>query len=264
MENLPIDDLAQMHDFVSCISGPREENNDLLEFLNIIHYHTRFFLNDHPIFDRVKNLFDGCKISLTPDETIFRARKYDFSDNLKLQRQEGFWGFNRKDSFVPPIKFTQANRANSTGIPCLYTSKDIKTAIAETRPFLGNKISVSEIKPKRELKLFDFYIDPSRNYLEILRPPHSDLWLDIAIYFSRPYENSSKDEYLFTQCISDFLRLSSFDGIQYSSSLNEGGKNVAIFNCRNEDDCGDYDICEPMCSHTYIVNRIDHCFGRTS
>lgn len=253
-----------MHDFVSFISTPRKDNDDLLEFINILHYHTRFFLNDHPIFEHIKTLFDGCTITFTTHDTLYRARKYDLNDNKKIQIQEYFLGFDKNESFVPPIKKTQANRANSTGVPCLYTALEIKTAIAEIRPFLGNTISVAEIKSKRNLKLFDFYINPSNyNYIKKVKPPYSDIWLKLAISFSKPYEKTSNDEYLLTQCISEFLRLSGFDGIQYSSSLNEGGNNIAIFNCRSVCDGGNYEICEPVCSHTYIVNQIDHCFSKT-
>jgi hypothetical protein len=158
---------------------------------------------------------------------------------------------NKKDSFVPPKEHIKASLANAMGIPCLYTAKDQKTAIAEVRPFLGNEISVATIQPIRELKIFDLFID--HNYNEI-----ANIWFGLGLAFSIPYENTSKNEYLLTQCVSEYLKKSGFDGIQYSSSHNEGGKNIALFNCKHEYDGGKYDICEPTVSNCCIVKRIKH------
>lgn len=261
------EDLNQIHNFANFLATniitdkediESKENIAITEFIHKLYYKNRFFNENHSFFDYVSKLFDNLTIFLTPNESLFRARKIELEDNEKLGIEECFNGFDKKESFVPPVKKMQANRANSDGIPCLYTAKEIKTAIAEVRPFLGKKISIATIKPKANLKLFDLYFNPEQQYEEILKPPHSDLWLNIALKFSIPYENTSKNEYLFTQCISEYLQLSGFDGIQYLSSLCESGKNIAIFNCKHEDDHGNYDICEPICSHIYTVDKIDY------
>lgn len=42
--------------------------------------------------------------------------------------------------------------------------------------------------------------------------------------------NESPLDYLPTQYISDFIRSLDFDGVEYISTMHEGGKNLAVFN----------------------------------
>ena len=230
------------------------------EFKHKLHCENRFFNENHSIFDHIKKLFDDHTITLAQNELLFRARRIELININESDMENDFFGFGKKDSFVPPAKKVPENRANSKGIPCLYTAKEKKTAIAEVRPFIGNDISVAAIQPLRDLKLFDLFINLNLPYGEFLKQSPSDIWVNIALPFSIPYEYTSENEYLLTQCISEFIQLSGFDGIQYSSSLSEGGKNIALFNCRNEDDGGKYDICEPIYSHCCTVKRIEYNF----
>jgi len=100
--------------------------------------------------------------------------------------------------------------------------------------------------------------NPHQQYVDIIKPPHSEFWFNIVIEFSITYENTSRNQYLLTQCVSEFIRHEGFDGIQYSSSLHEGGKNIAIFNCKHEDDGGKYDICEPINSDIRFIISVDY------
>ena len=230
------------------------------EFDHKLHYENRFFNENHPVFDHIKKLFDDHTITLTQNELLFRARIIKPKDVIEPDMESDFFGFSKKDSFVPPVKKIPGNRVNSKGIPCLYTAKEEKTAIAEVRPFIGNDISVAAIQPSRDLRIFDLFINLDLPYGDFFKQSPFDIWINIALLFSIPYEKSSENKYLLTQCISEFIQLSGFDGIQYSSSLSEGGKNIALFYCRNEDDGGKYDICEPIYSHRCIVNRIEYNF----
>jgi len=207
-----------------------------------LYYENHYFLWNHLIFDYINEMLNVYIKKFSICEKLFRARRIENGDNKKLDDQKFFSGFNRKDSFVPPAKITRASRANLDRIPCLYVATDVKTAIAEVRPFLGKKISVATIEPAYELNLFDLYIDPNltssmcrlccnehfamdctdckENKADIKKTPFYKLWLKIAQEFSIPYENSSNYEYFLTQFISEYIRLNSdFDGIQYSSSL---------------------------------------------
>jgi len=254
-------ELKKINDFNNYITD-NDESKILENFKYILQYENRFFNENHPVFVCVKNLFDKHTIILSQNEILFRARKIEADDEEKVNKEEYFeeyfYGYNKKDSFVPQAKKIPANRANAMGIPCLYAAREEKTAIAEIRPFLGQDISVAIIRPLRDLKIFDLFIDPNLSYNEIEKKSSSSLWFGIAILFSFPYEKSTEKEYLLTQCISEYIKISGFDGIQYSSSLNEGGKNIALFNCKNEDDGGKYDICEPISSNCCTLNRIEY------
>jgi len=255
-------ELKKTYDFYNFIT-----NNDMTRLLDELktklHFKNRFFNDNHPVFAHIKKLFDDHKIVLAPNELLFRARKIKPEDERKsspADTERNFYGFNKKDSFVPQLKKMKENRANAKGIPCLYTAREQETAIAEVRPFAGNKISVAKIQLLHDLKIFDLFIEPNLSHDEVLKQSPSDLWFGIAFLFSIPYEDTSENEYLLTQCISEYIQLSGFDGIQYSSSLNEGGKNIVLFNCKNEDDGGKYNICEPICSNICTVKNIEHNF----
>jgi hypothetical protein len=242
-----------------------EENIALLDFSEKLKFTTRFFNNNHPVFKHIKKLFELSTIIITPEDLLYRARKIKNEDNdiyneknNKINIEDFFYGYDKKNSFVCLAKDVQANRTNSAGIPCLYTAREEKTAISEILPFIGTEISVARIRPSRNLKLFDLYFHPNQYYNDVVKPPRSDFWLSIAIKFSIPYEDTSFNEYLFTQCLSEYFKQEGFDGIQYSSSLNEGGKNIAIFNCKHEDDGGNYDICEPICSDIVFIRSINY------
>lgn len=257
-----LENLKEINDLSNCFYKNKKSIalDDLKYRLN---NNKGFLLSKHPVFGHIKKLFDEHTIFITPSEKFFRARivnDNDFNKFFKDGYLEGeFYGYNKKDSFVPRRLEMNENRANYRGIPCLYTAKEEETAISEIRPFIGNKVSVATLQAKGNLKLFDLSIDLNLIYT-YTKPPYSEFWLSLAVEYFIPYMRNSNKEYLLTQCISEYIQLSGFDGIQYSSSLNEGGINIALFNCLHEDDGGEYDICEPIESHTYTIKNIKHCF----
>ena len=264
MNDPKIIELKKIYDFYNFLSN-NTISKTLDEFKHKLHFENRFFNDNHSIFSCIKKSFGDHTIQLTKGELLYRARKIENEDGCKFCKdgyfEEGFYAYNKRDSYVPPLKIIKANRANTEGIPCLYAAKEEKTAIAEVRPFLGNEISVAGIQIKRDLTIFDLYLDLNIKDIEIIKLSSPDIWLGIAFAFSIPYENTSKNEYLLTQCVSEYVQLSGFDGIRYSSSLDENGKNIVLFNCKHIDDGGNYDIFEPISSHICIVNNIKHLYG---
>ena len=261
MNDLKILELKRNYDFYNFLAN-NGRSTVLDDFQKVLHHENRFFINNHKIFEHIKSLFDEYTIVLSMNELLFRARKVESNDVTKFctdeYNEEEFYGYNKKDSFVPLMKNINANRANAKGIPCLYAAKEEKTAIAEIRPFLGSTVSVATIKLVRDLKIFDLYFDYDMSNSDIVKLPLADIWFGLAFAYSIPYENSSQNEYLLTQCVSEYFQISGFDGIQYSSSLNEGGKNLALFNCKHENDFGKYETCEPISSHCCIIKNIKH------
>jgi hypothetical protein len=124
------------------------------------------------------------------------------------------------------------------------------------RPFKETLVSVATIELKQPLKLYKF--NYSENYSKLDEKTFWNtfpFWYVMLIdMFSVPCEFTNNDEYLVTQCISEYIRLSEkFDGILYKSSLDDNGENIAIFNFRNKK----YSLCEPINSQVYIVNSIN-------
>ena len=262
MEEPKVIELKKTYDFYNYLTK-NVVSKILEDFKHKLHFENRFFNETHPVFCYLKKTLEEHTNKLSQNDLVYRARiaeeKFNFCKEGYFE--EDFYGYNKKDSFVPPENKMQANRANAEGIPCLYAAKDEKTAVAEVRPFIGNRISVATIQVKRDLKIYDLFFDLSKSEKEIINYTPFKIWLGIAIAFSIPHENNAKNEYLLTQCISEYIQLAGFDGIQYSSSLDEGGKNLVLFNCKNIEDGGNYEICEPIFSHVCIVSSIKHRYG---
>jgi len=237
---------------------------------------------EHLLFASITELFDKFHpFDLKKEKIVYRARKVKLFEDIQTYDDDpiSFIGFGRKDSFSPPKGKTPKNRANFKGSPVLYVSTSKNTAIAETRPYKGNRISVSEIKIKKGLRLFDLCLstdhigshfmydhpfdDFAPNTLNDLEANYYNLKDKIACMFTIPYEFTENDEYLPTQFITEFIKNSSrFDGIRYTSSLSSDGENIAIFDCKNEEDCQckdeAYTVCEPISSSLYDVENIGY------
>lgn len=136
----------------------------------------------------------------------------------------------------PPETIVSNGRANPVGIPYLYATSDINTAIAEVRPSKGETVSVAEFKVKTVLILADL-----RNPKQTISPfelEDDDL---IQLYQDMPFlthlgEELSKFivpreaelEYLPSQYLCEFIKHIGFHGVIYRSSL-DSDDNYAIF-----------------------------------
>lgn len=123
-------------------------------------------------------------------------------------------------------------RANSKGIPCLYVSTHMDTALAEVRPWIGSLVSVASMLTVRELKIVNCTEESDRPFFLFGAPPeHWDtiVWCDIDDAYSRPVAPSDdRAEYVPTQIIAELFKASAFDGIAYRSALGDG-RNIALF-----------------------------------
>jgi hypothetical protein len=237
------------------------------KFVSELAHKSRFFC-EHPFLKEIEKAFGSQTIELPKGGHFYRARvldknsKANYKDNSysnpcdnRYRREEGFKGFNKKDSFVPPPKLTKENRASPKGIVYLYVSEDKHTAIAEIRPYMRNRVSVATIEVNENLKIFNLFderLTPGYNSIY----PFSTCLQLIADKFALPLNSESdEEEYLPTQYITEFIRKHEFDGIQYNSSLDSAGKNLVIFN---------YNKCAPISSDIFEIWDIEYCaLGQT-
>jgi len=141
-----------------------------------------------------------------------------------------------------PEKVTDG-RINARGIPCLYLASNEKTAISESRPWVGSYVTVAQFKTLRDLKMIDFSrgeINPMNvsvadldKLFKLKKPTPEEairtLWRWIDLAFSEPvYRNDNIADYVPTQIIAELFKTNSFDGIKYKSLFNNG-KNLALF-----------------------------------
>ena len=127
-------------------------------------------------------------------------------------------------------------RANPAGIPCLYGATNKETAMSETRPWTGAKISAGRFLTVRGLKIVDLSIgqendyDPELIFKKLTSKEIENLiWAQVGRAFSWPSTRDlSNADYAPTQIITEAIRRKNFDGIMYKSTLGSG-KSMALF-----------------------------------
>jgi hypothetical protein len=176
----------------------------------------------------------------------------------------------------PPERMTplpdRANegRVNPKGIPCLYCSTDMDTAMIETRPWIGSHVSVAQFVMLKDLSVVDCSADSAKvgQRFEKKRKTDGDwdlvfidpdpgewesiVWGDINRAFSEPVtRNDDVAEYAPTQVLAEAFRCAGYHGIVYSSKLGIG-KNVAFF---------DLNAAELANCHLYRVEAVNLKFS---
>lgn len=139
-------------------------------------------------------------------------------------------------------KKSSEGRANARGITCLYLASDIDTSLHEVRAGVFDFVCVGTFRLKTDITVVDLraiteispfiegldYLDHAinKNYLEKLNNE-----------MSKPLRRSdSVLDYVPTQYIADFIKSiehngkQEYAGIEYNSTTNPGGYNLAIFN----------------------------------
>lgn len=132
---------------------------------------------------------------------------------------------------TPCLSKVKNGRANPTGIAYWYGATDPETAVADTRPWKGAIVSVTELQATRNLLLVD-----CGNTQRIAAPltegesrQERFVWNSIGEAFSRPVDPDTIDiEYVPTQMLAEAFKTGGFDRIQYKSHLGDGS-NVVVF-----------------------------------
>jgi hypothetical protein len=134
----------------------------------------------------------------------------------------------------PPKELSQSGRANPKGIPYLYLSSAIKTAIAEIRPYHKARVTVGKFQVINSLNVVDLrdpHIDSpfqfgnrlefAYRYMGFLRKLGSEL--------SKTVDPNFADlEYIPLQYLCECIKTEDYDGVLYKSSVADGD-NIAVF-----------------------------------
>ncbi len=196
-------------------------------FRNEIMWKNRFFFHHELDLDRLRALFDTYLATDAAgiDNRLYRAR---------IQADDTTIPMNKMGR--PPAPQAKNGRANPVGIPYLYAATTPETAIAETRPHPGDRLSVAQLHVAGPLRLLNlmhprktispFEVDESelpalRNDLAFLCHLESEL--------AKPILPRVADlEYLPTQYLCEFIKNCGYDGVFFKSSISTGA-NVALF-----------------------------------
>jgi RES domain len=142
----------------------------------------------------------------------------------------------RRERLIPFRDKAREGRVNPRGIPCLYLTDDLTTAVMEVRPWIGSFVTVARYATKQTLSLIDFSVDfdfgnGGATPLGQLAGQEIEefVWWSINDAFSVPVsQDENKADYAPTQYIAEAFRSSGRDGLLYKSSLGTG-TNLALF-----------------------------------
>lgn len=144
-------------------------------------------------------------------------------------------GFSKDEMRAPPKGFRSAGRINPEGIGVLYLSSDDRTVLNEIRANTFDYVSIGKFKSNADIKVVNLsgisavspfsYQDDLEKYAA-----NRGVFQEIAVDVAKPLRRSdSPIEYLPTQYIAGFIKSQNYDGVEYASTLKEGGYNIAIF-----------------------------------
>lgn len=172
-------------------------------------------------------------------------------------------GFKTTKMGAPPNDVTMPGRANSQGIRCLYLADSIKTSIHEVRAGAFDYVSVATFKLKLDIIVANLQsiakFSPFEDEVEFAQYAiNREVLKKINVEMAKPLRRSDSPlEYTPTQYISEFIKSvehggkSEYSGIEYGSTLNSGGYNLAIF---------DPDLFKCINVTTYKIDELNYRF----
>jgi hypothetical protein len=166
-------------------------------------------------FRALRQEFGKYTIILEPTTSLYRARAHNEATTVPYRLTEMLGN--------PAYP---AQRANLPGDPITYCADTVDTALAEIRAPLGVLVTIATLQSCRPLTLINVTGHMRAEQHECASHPMAilDSWL------SRPvYVLDDRTTYLTTQLFANIIRDEAYDGLLFSSSVNAGGKNYAIF-----------------------------------
>lgn len=160
----------------------------------------------------------------------YRARKQFY--RARVSNKEGL---PDNQMGKPPAKIASPGRANPKGIPYLYLSNDVKTTMYEVRASLYDYVTVAEFRLSEEIKVTSLR---NMNQVSPFQITDINVYLQYKRFINlleadlmKPLRKQDTDlDYIPTQYLCEFIKSLGFDGVEYGSSLNPEGFNIALFN----------------------------------
>ena len=186
----------------------------------------RFHFENKPDINKFKSLFKYYEREIPMGKKYYRARICDGKEGFPIEKMGN-----------PPSNLTKSGRANPEGISYLYLANDIKTTLYEVRANLLDLLSVGTFLLKENITV----INLNEKTYDIFRLAEAEVLDDLIIHkpfidkldeeLSKPRRRSDSElDYLPTQYLSELIKSMGYDGIEFRSSLNPKGYNLAIFN----------------------------------
>ena len=182
---------------------------------------------------------------------------------MKTKDKEGF--NTAEEMGAPPTDKSNEGRVNAKGITCLYLADAIRTTFHEVRAAAFDYVTVAKFKLKKDIFVVDLNaiinVSPFSEGMDIKGYAiDKDVLRKLNEELSKPVRrNDSTLEYVPTQYFADVIKSfihkdePEFAGIEYTSTLEDGGKNLAIFYP---------ELFEYVDSDVYEVNKLNYRYKR--
>ncbi len=225
------------------------------DLIGISELHDSSYLRDHALLKnssweefvdeiKTKNRYHSKLVNFGILEKYcsFIRKKYKTGDCFYRARISDSRGFPVAEMSAPPAGKSSEGRANARGITCLYVANDIDTTLHEVRAGVFDYVTVGTFQLKRDITIVDLKalntISPFIEGLDFIDHAINKQYLEkLNFEMSRPLRRSDSTlDYIPTQYIVDFIKsiehdgAPEYDGIEYNSTTNPGGFNLAIFN----------------------------------
>lgn len=149
-------------------------------------------------------------------------------------------GFKPTDMGAPPMGKAKAGRVNPEGLSILYLSDTKDTTLYEIRAGLYDYVTVGRFKLEQDIEVINLidvgkispFIGVARGFDLTEYAINIDHLKMISQEIAKPLRNDNTLDYLPTQYISDFIRSKGYAGIEYISTMNQDGTNLAVFDSK--------------------------------
>lgn len=193
-------------------------------FTKEIKRNNRYFLGKEIDLELLRYLLDN-----------FHTKKYRKGKIFYRARVCKQNGLGKEKMGKPPSEKAASGRANPVGIPYLYVSTDQETVKHESRATHLDYLTVAEFKLEKDIKVVSLRgveeVSPfamEKNLEDYLK--HKSYLKMLESELSKPLRRYDHElDYLPTQYLCEYIKSIGNDAIEYGSSLNKGGINLAIF-----------------------------------
>jgi hypothetical protein len=206
---------------------------DWEDFCGYLIGENRYILNDKykKLIEEILKLAKGREHSLDAGEKLWRARTAK-RPRINTDGEIISESYTKEEMSIPSKEKTTTGRANPEGIPYLYLAETLQTAIAEIKPYIGDKITVALFNLKSKIKVVDIR-KGAPSLLEAIttkdESSFDNIWFAIKMYFLLPVRPDETMNYIPTQYITELFKNNAYDGLIFDSVQKKDTFNLVLF-----------------------------------
>ena len=164
-----------------------------------------------------------------------KHKKIHNEEIIKIFYRARIGSFSKSEDgamYAPPSKLTVSGRCNPVGIPYLYLSNTKETAVNETKPSIGETLTLATFKVDIS-NIFSFIYDENFYIDNNIDDDVRYLMTLISEDLEKVITKDDKLFYIPLQFISEFIKNLGYDGFVYSSTVGKG-ENLVMFNWKEK------------------------------